>query len=169
MAEWLERTSVRVLLVDSDDRILLLRGSDPGRPDLGQWWFTVGGGLEPGEDPVTAACREITEETGLRVRPEEIGPAVWTGRTVFPWLGRVYDQTETYHVVRCGRFDPDTSGFDAQEAQAVAGWRWWTVAELVAHDGAPIRPRALGELLPRVLAGPWQGAALDLGLLVEID
>ncbi|HEY7592963.1 MAG TPA: NUDIX domain-containing protein, partial [Actinophytocola sp.] len=33
---------------------------EPGRPDT-RWWFTVGGGVEQGEDLRAAALRELAE------------------------------------------------------------------------------------------------------------
>jgi 8-oxo-dGTP pyrophosphatase MutT (NUDIX family) len=43
-----KRRAARVILIDERGRVLLLRGSDPGRPEAGTWWFTPGGGVEPG-------------------------------------------------------------------------------------------------------------------------
>ena len=43
------RPTARVLLLDREDRILLLKGRLPGNPLAEGSWFTVGGGLEPGE------------------------------------------------------------------------------------------------------------------------
>ncbi|MDP9764307.1 NUDIX domain-containing protein [Deinococcus enclensis] len=51
---------VSVLLQDETGRVLLQRRGDDGR------WGTPGGGLNPGEDFLTAAHRELFEETGLR-------------------------------------------------------------------------------------------------------
>jgi ADP-ribose pyrophosphatase YjhB (NUDIX family) len=36
-----------------------------GRPPFAGLWSLPGGKLEPGEEPRTAACRELLEETGL--------------------------------------------------------------------------------------------------------
>ncbi|GAA2431943.1 NUDIX hydrolase [Streptomyces glaucus] len=67
-AEWvrtLPQTIVAacVLLHDPDDRILLLRYAG-GRPGAGAWGLP-GGMLDHGEDPLTAARRELYEETGI--------------------------------------------------------------------------------------------------------
>jgi len=54
-------------LVHEPGRILLCRVA----PQIDQWagWWTLpGGGLQFGEEPETAAIREVEEETGLRVR-----------------------------------------------------------------------------------------------------
>lgn len=50
---------VSVLLQDEEGRVLLQQRGDDGL------WGTPGGGLEPGEDFLTAAHRELREETGL--------------------------------------------------------------------------------------------------------
>ena len=61
----LDREAARVLLLDGSDRLLLFRGCDPADRDRGQWWFTPGGGLDPGETYEQGARREVLEETGL--------------------------------------------------------------------------------------------------------
>ncbi|MFD5342074.1 NUDIX hydrolase [Streptomyces hawaiiensis] len=52
-----------VLLLDAEDRMLLLRYAD-GQPAAGLWGLP-GGMLDHGEDPVGAARRELHEETGI--------------------------------------------------------------------------------------------------------
>ncbi|MFI8187616.1 NUDIX hydrolase [Streptomyces sp. NPDC085946] len=52
-----------VLLLDREDRILLLRYAG-GRPGAGTWGLP-GGMLDHGEDPLGAARRELHEETGI--------------------------------------------------------------------------------------------------------
>src|SRR5450432_1544418 len=56
------RRAGRVILLDPDDRVLLLRYDD--EPPAGRHWATPGGGLNPGESYAAAANRELTEETG---------------------------------------------------------------------------------------------------------
>ncbi len=62
-----ERTSVRVVLLDDDERLLLFRTVDPTMPEIGEWWELPGGGIEPGESYAETAVREICEETGFEV------------------------------------------------------------------------------------------------------
>ena len=60
-----------VFIVDKDNKILILRrtNSHPTRPlalDL------PGGGLEEGEDFVTAVIREVKEETNIELNPKDL-------------------------------------------------------------------------------------------------
>jgi 8-oxo-dGTP pyrophosphatase MutT (NUDIX family) len=56
-----------VVIYDHQGRILLLRYG-PGQPNAGNWWLP-GGMLDQGEDPWTAAQREMREETGVELSP----------------------------------------------------------------------------------------------------
>jgi 8-oxo-dGTP pyrophosphatase MutT (NUDIX family) len=72
-AELPEGCAVRtafVLAVDAVDRTLLTRVDRPGRG-----WEVPGGHLDPGESPRDAAARELAEEAGLVVRPEQLSLA----------------------------------------------------------------------------------------------
>ena len=55
------RLAARVVLLDPDDRVLLMRYDDG--PPNGSHWTTPGGGLNEGEDFPAGALREIAEET----------------------------------------------------------------------------------------------------------
>jgi 8-oxo-dGTP pyrophosphatase MutT (NUDIX family) len=59
-----------VLMLDERARILLLRYG-PGGPGAGTWWLP-GGMLDHGEDPWSAARREMREETGVDIGPEPV-------------------------------------------------------------------------------------------------
>jgi 8-oxo-dGTP pyrophosphatase MutT (NUDIX family) len=59
--------SAGIILVDPQGRVLLqLRDDDPRIMFPGYWGITGGAG-NPGETPEQIACREVEEETGLRV------------------------------------------------------------------------------------------------------
>ena len=61
---------VRVIVLDDDNRILMVRHDHPERTV----WMVPGGKIEDGESSVQAAVREVFEETGLEV---EIGGLIW--------------------------------------------------------------------------------------------
>lgn len=50
-----------------DGKVLLMRHSDPKKSDYGDW-ILLAGKLEPKEDQEKGLCREVGEETDLRVK-----------------------------------------------------------------------------------------------------
>jgi 8-oxo-dGTP pyrophosphatase MutT (NUDIX family) len=71
----LRRNTARVLPVDPEGRVLLLHGWDPLRPH-DPFWFSIGGAVEHGETLREAAARELHEEAGIILDPEQLGVAV---------------------------------------------------------------------------------------------
>ena len=57
------------VIVENNDRILLVRHFRPGRYDF---WVTPGGGVQGLEQLHEAAAREAKEETGLVIEPAEL-------------------------------------------------------------------------------------------------
>jgi 8-oxo-dGTP pyrophosphatase MutT (NUDIX family) len=145
-----ERWTSRVLLVDGHDRLLLLCGRDPRGPGA-RWWFTVGGGVEDGEDHLRAAVREIREETGLSLPAHRLGPLLWTRRTAFTVDGRGFDQHEEYRLARVT--DDEAHRVRVDPAEARHGYHWWSVEELAATRET-VRPKGLARLLAGALTEP---------------
>lgn len=146
-----ERPTARVLLLDRADRILLLKGRLPSAREGPGAWFTVGGGVEPGETFVEAAAREIREETGIV--DAVVGPVVWIREGVL-LIPEPAHFKECYLVARCEGAEPTRDGWTALERELIDDVRWWTLAELTTTAEA-IFPPGLAQRLPAILAGEF--------------
>jgi len=156
------RLGARVLLVDPDDRLLLLRAHDPAAPDR-RWWELPGGGLHPGETTAQACRRELAEETGIKLEPDEVGPCVWVRETHFRFRGRHYHRREWVHLARLPEIGARAhTRHTANEQLTLLGERWWSAGELAAVTGEWFLPPSLPELLPDILAGRYRDTPIEL-------
>src|SRR5947209_18646239 len=58
--------AVSAIIFDDQGRVLMQRARDDGKG------YTIGGAMEPGEEPADAVVREVLEETGLVVEPVRV-------------------------------------------------------------------------------------------------
>jgi ADP-ribose pyrophosphatase YjhB (NUDIX family) len=142
------RRAARVVLLDPQDRVLLMRYDDG--PPNGPHWCTPGGGLEPGESYSKAALRELAEETGWT--DVALLREVFRQRWVIEAGGRIVRQDERLYLARTDQPARPITGVEAMHASdGIAGWQWWTVAELAATDQV-IWPAQLAELIKSELS-----------------
>lgn len=131
------RRSGRTVVLDGRHRVLLFHGNDPGRPDLPGFWFTPGGGVEPGEDEAGCAIRELREETGLIVEPAELLGPVWVRTVEFEFMGESLTSQETFFALQVlgeAEVAVDVTGFTSLERDTVDGHRWWSAGELAETE-----------------------------------
>jgi 8-oxo-dGTP pyrophosphatase MutT (NUDIX family) len=153
------RRATRALVLDDDDRLLLVRF------DFGDHvvWATPGGGIEEGESDEHAIRRELVEEAGLE--DFELGPLVWTRTHHVPLSsGRWDGQTERYYLVRTRSFEPTPRlTWEELRSEGVTDVRWWTPEELETSE-ALFAPRRLPLLVHSLrLEGP-PAEPLDVGV-----
>lgn len=129
------RHAVRALVVDDDGRFLMVRLVYPH----GVWWVLPGGGVDDGEDEMSALRRELAEETGLT--GFEIGPIVWRRVHEFDLVdtsGVRWDgQRETVHIVNSAHFEPSPQMSETQlRAEHLDTMRWWTCDDVDTYTGS---------------------------------
>jgi 8-oxo-dGTP pyrophosphatase MutT (NUDIX family) len=129
--------------------VLLLFGFDPADPGH-PFWFTVGGGAEPGESFAEAAARELREEVGITVGVSKLGDPVWQRVADYGFAGMRFRQKEEYFLLRVASSAVSLDGMDQLERQTVTAYRWWSPAELESL-AEPIRPAELPALLRRLV------------------
>jgi 8-oxo-dGTP pyrophosphatase MutT (NUDIX family) len=133
-----------VILLNSRDEVLLLRGSDPHLPEAGTWWLTPGGGCNDGETLAQTARRELFEETGARV--DDLGSVIFSRSAAFDFNGNHYEQDEWYFIGRIDNLEPSFAGFETHEIASIDAWRWWTRDELRTTNET-VYPAELVQLL----------------------
>jgi TDG/mug DNA glycosylase family protein len=138
--EPMQREAVRAIVVDREERVLLVRFEHPVSGDA--WWATPGGGVDDGESDEQALRRELREEAGLT--KFDIGPLVYTREHTFPWDRRLIHQRERFYVVRVEDHDPAPT-IDVA-AEGLTHVRWWTRAEL-DDPAEPLVPADLAQLV----------------------
>jgi lipoyl(octanoyl) transferase len=123
--------TVSVVPVGADGRILLLRRSE----ERGGFWQQVTGRVDPGEDPASAARRELREETGADAEVAPLGYVHGFGLepSLAGWLGGgLRTAEETAYVARL------PPGFAPRLSAEHVEWGWF--GPLEAAD----RPRFAG-------------------------
>jgi 8-oxo-dGTP pyrophosphatase MutT (NUDIX family) len=116
------------LIVDAENRLLLMKRSDSG------CWGPPGGAVEPGEVVETAARREVREETGLETGEMALF-GVLSGLELFyryPNGDEVYNVTIVY-------LTRDWRG-EVRLNDEHTDWRWFAAADIPENLSPPIQP-----------------------------
>ena len=142
-----------MVVIDGQDRVLLLRHLTLGQGAFDAIWVPPGGGAEGDESPEEAALRELWEEVGLR--DVRLGPCVWRRRLRMDLGEGLRDFDEHFFFCRIDSHEVgDHVNVDSAEAAMVTASRWWTADEIEASSEY-FAPRELGRLLRPLLAGDF--------------
>ena len=153
------RQAVRAVVLDPDDRVLLVRFEFP---DSGTKWALPGGGIEAGESDHDALRRELSEEVGAPA--VQIGTHVWNRLHIVPFIDGSHDgQIERIYVVRTPVFIPQpTLTWEQLNAEFVFEVRWWHPDDL--HGATPVAPSRLIEHLTSLRRDGPPNQPVDVGV-----
>lgn len=161
------RRAARVLLLDDRDRLLLVRGHDVDDPQR-TWWFTIGGGIDPGETPRQAAVREVQEETGLHLAQRALTGPVLTRSAIFDFQREHVRQEEEFFLARITAPPPvRREGWTAVERSFMDEVRWWDLSDL-RQVQVEVFPEGLADLTEELRRG-WDGRVRRLKAQMHDD
>ncbi|MFC4506732.1 MULTISPECIES: NUDIX hydrolase [Streptomyces] len=131
------REAARVIVLDREDRVLLLRYEENGG-----FWAVPGGSLEHGETHLDAAHRELQEELG--VINVKVGPELAVRTKDHLVGGEAARQAEKYFVavVDAAEIDPAR----ASQPDDIRAWQWWSLREM-QETAQTIYPLGLAKLI----------------------
>ncbi len=141
------RETARVILVDDENRFFLLLTHFDPEVGLPPRWITPGGGIDFGETPLEAAVRELSEETGIKLAPEDLGDQIWQTSGTWTWAdGNQHTYVDYFYSHRVSNFELETTGWTDDERRDVLEHRWWSIDELIA-SGEMVGPHGLVSFL----------------------
>lgn len=151
MTEPIFRPAVRVICLDAARRVLMLRWIDPHDGNI--IWEPPGGGIDPGETPVRAARRELTEETGLD--PAAIEPGHIDVHRAVTWNGKRFAGPEQFFLARFDVAEPALArdGLLPDEQINLSDHAWVPVESLGDLDGQ-VEPPELAEVIAVLVGRP---------------
>ena len=168
----LQRKTVRILLINQDKQLLLMRVIDPtttgtDKKPRSAFWCTIGGKIESDETVEQAASRELFEETGLTQEDVKLGPIVWYGLHQMIISGNHVELDEKFIVANLTSNKQVTQdNFTENEKSVVTHLEWLSLADIVNYS-EPIFPAILKTELADILnvnypvAPKWVDLALQ--------
>jgi 8-oxo-dGTP pyrophosphatase MutT (NUDIX family) len=138
------RETARVLLLDQENRVFLLKTHFDPEVQLPPRWITPGGGIDPGESPIQAAIRELREETGISVSQDVLGEQIWHSEGIWHWGDQInhHSYVDHFFELRVSEFNLDDSLWTDDERRDVVEYRWWKLSDLI-DSGESVGPSDL--------------------------
>lgn len=155
------RPAARALILTPTQHVLLVRFEFPASTR----WALPGGGLDPGEDHVSALRRELIEEVGLN--DAVIGPHIWTREHRIAFINGLWDgQREHIHLVRVPQiFEPQPAlDWATLNAEYVFELRWWHIDDIATANEITFAPIDLSQHVRPIIEGKIPESPVDVGV-----
>ena len=169
MEEKAVRNSVKIVLLDSRKRLLLMSvdnkgitGKD-GKYD-GRFWQLIGGSIENEETMEQAIKRELFEETSIPDKDVTFGPIIWHGELDLIMHGINTHIIQSFVLAKTNiRKSVSIDNLTAQEKETVKELRWFSIDEIECSEEI-IYPRVLPQHLRSIISGniPQNPIKIDL-------
>lgn len=125
--------TVHIWCYSKDHRVLLQRRGALKRTFPNLWDVSVAGHMAAGESPTSAALREVKEEIGLAIRPEELHK-IGIFKCIQHHENGIVDAEFHHTFLMC--LDPDGIELIPQEEE-VDSLHWFTLGRLIAEVEDP--------------------------------
>ena len=165
------RNSIRILLLNEDNQILLMLAEDPktylkNSKPLDRFWFTIGGALKDNETDRQAAIRELFEETGLNHKDVEFGPTVWFGEYEIILNGVLTFLKQRFIVAKTKNKNVFLNKLDENEKKVIKKLRWFSLKDIINSKDV-IFPILLPKYLPNILNGKYPKKPTKIQLAIN--
>ena len=149
------RNSIKIILLNPENKILLIGTDDSSIKDKdggynGRFWQMIGGKIEEGEDVITAAQRELFEETGLSANDVQFGKIVWKGELVLVMGGIETLIKQRFIIAKTTKTSVTMENLTPEEKPIAKSLKWFSVEE-IKNSSEIVYPVGLDEYLSDLL------------------
>jgi len=168
MMNFTVRHSVKIILLNETDDLLLMRIDDPqtrgvGEDYRGPFWCMIGGQIEAGESVLEAAARELFEETGIAEEDVNFGPIVWFGECDLILYGTPTHIKQQFIVARTKKKTLSPANLTPGEAKRVKQLAYFSLHDIINSDEI-IYPVLLPAYLPGIIAVKYSEEPIEIKL-----
>lgn len=137
-----ERITARVVLINSENKILLLKISSKND---GISWIIPGGGVEESETLLESAQRELFEETGIK-NVQFVTPHAWYSEDILEIHGEQTFFKEFIFLAYTNKTAVTFLNLSESECNEFVDFAWWDIVEF-KKKGDALFPRGLLDYL----------------------